>query len=197
MLAQPQGRRGEMKKLWWMALLILVVPVAAAAQPARGGPAEANPVSTAVRRILAHESKNLIASFEEMPAEKFNFRPTPAQMTFGHLAMHIAGANYYLCSKVTGEAAPHAAKVTEHSPKSELVAAVKGSFDFCASALEHVDDSHLSDMVPFFGGGQVTRAMGLIAITDDLADHYAMAAMYLRLNGLLPPTAQPHGKGKE
>jgi DinB superfamily len=186
-----------MKKVWWMALLILLVPVVAAAQPARGVPAEANPVSTAVRNILAYQSKNLIASIEEMPAEKFNFRPTPAQMTFGHLAMHITGSNYYLCSKVSGEAAPPAPKLTEHSPKSELVAAVKGSFDFCASALERVDDSHLTDMVPFFGGRQVTRAMGLISINVDLADHYAMAAIYLRLNGLLPPTAQAHGKGKE
>jgi uncharacterized damage-inducible protein DinB len=183
-----------MKKLWWMALLILLVPVAAAAQQK---PAETNPVSTAVRNILARESKNLIAAIEEMPAEKFNFRPTPAQMTFGHLAVHIAGSNYFLCSKVSGQAAPHAEKVTENSSKSELVAAVKGSFRFCAAALEHVDDSHLSDMVPFFGGSEVTRAMGMIAITDDLADHYSMAAMYLRLNGLLPPTAQPRAKAKE
>ena len=35
------------------------------------------------------------------------------------------------------------------------------------------------------------RAFALIALTNDWADHYSSAAMYLRLNGLLPPTAQP------
>lgn len=184
-----------MKKLWWMMFLALFVPVAVAAQQKPA--AEANPVSTAVRNILAHESQNLIAAIEEMPAEKFNFRPTPAQMTFGHLAVNITGSNYFLCSKVSGQAPPNAEKVTEDSPKPELVAAIKGSFHFCSTALEHVDDSHLADMVPFFGGREVTRAMGMIAIAEDLTDHYAMAAMYLRLNGLLPPTAQPRGKEKE
>jgi uncharacterized damage-inducible protein DinB len=186
-----------MKKLWWMAFVILLAPAAAAAQAAHGGPAEANPVSSAVRSIVAREAKNLIAAFEEMPAEKYNFHPTPQQMTFGHLAMHITGSNYYLCSKVSGQAAPQAAKVTEDSPKPELVAAVKASFAFCETALAKVDDSGLSARMPFFGGREVTRAMGLIAIPEDLADHYAMAAMYLRLNGLLPPTAQPRAKAKE
>jgi hypothetical protein len=31
----------------------------------------------------------------------------------------------------------------------------------------------------------------MIVLTDDFADHYSSAATYLRLNGLLPPTAQP------
>jgi hypothetical protein len=30
----------------------------------------------------------------------------------------------------------------------------------------------------------------LIALTNDWADHYSAAAMYLGLNGLLPPTAK-------
>jgi hypothetical protein len=39
----------------------------------------------------------------------------------------------------------------------------------------------------------LTRASAMIALTNDFADHYSAAAMYLRLNGLLPPTAQqPH-----
>jgi hypothetical protein len=31
----------------------------------------------------------------------------------------------------------------------------------------------------------------MISITDDWADHYSTQAAYLRLNGILPPTAQP------
>jgi hypothetical protein len=31
----------------------------------------------------------------------------------------------------------------------------------------------------------------MMFLTADLADHYSTAGMYLRLNGLLPPTAQP------
>jgi hypothetical protein len=34
-----------------------------------------------------------------------------------------------------------------------------------------------------------TRAFALIAFTNDWADHHGSAAMYLRSNGMLPPTA--------
>jgi hypothetical protein len=31
----------------------------------------------------------------------------------------------------------------------------------------------------------------MLSLSNDWADHYSAAAIYLRLNGLLPPTAQP------
>jgi hypothetical protein len=36
----------------------------------------------------------------------------------------------------------------------------------------------------------VTKARAAIALAQDWADHYAQSAMYLRLNGILPPTAR-------
>jgi hypothetical protein len=44
--------------------------------------------------------------------------------------------------------------------------------------------------VPGFGGRQVSRISAALEVTNDLVDHYASLAFYLRLNGLLPPTAQ-------
>jgi hypothetical protein len=40
-----------------------------------------------------------------------------------------------------------------------------------------------------WGGRKAPRDFALIALTNDWADHYS-AATYLRLNGLLPPTAK-------
>jgi len=45
--------------------------------------------------------------------------------------------------------------------------------------------------VELFGGHQFPRAMGALGLASTWADHYAAAAMYLRLNGILPPSAQP------
>jgi hypothetical protein len=69
--------------------------------------------------------------------------------------------------------------------------ALKASFEFCNTALAKVDDSNLSDGVELFGGHKGTRAFALIAFTNDWVDHHSSAAMYLRSNGMLPPTAQP------
>lgn len=41
-----------------------------------------------------------------------------------------------------------------------------------------------------FGGKQVTRAWISLILAGTWADHYAETAMYLRLKGLLPPTAK-------
>jgi hypothetical protein len=151
-----------------------------------------NPVTSVAKQILPRQQKNLVAAAEEMPADKFGYKPTEQQITFGHLILHIIESNNYLCSHI-GELPEVKAPVPlkESDGKDKLVAALKASFDFCTTALGKVDDSKLGDEVELFGGRKGSRAFALIALTNDWADHYSSAAMYLRLNGLLPPTAQP------
>lgn len=152
---------------------------------------ETNPVSNAVRSSVERASKNMVAAADEMPADKFGFHPTPAQMSFGKLVTHMIGANYGLCSKIAGTAAPAEEKPSETDAKEKLVSSLKASFDFCTLNLAKVDDSNLGEQLTVFGGRKMSRAAAMIALTNDFADHYSMAAIYLRLNGLFPPTAQP------
>ena len=151
-----------------------------------------NPVTSVAREILPRQQKNLVAAVEEMPADKFGYKPTEQQMTFGHLVLHIIESNNYLCSRISDAPEVKAAvPLKESDGKEKLVAALKASFESCSTALGKVDDSKLGDEVELFGGRKGPRAFALIALTNDWADHYSSAAMYLRLNGLLPPTAQP------
>jgi hypothetical protein len=149
-----------------------------------------NPVTSVVNEILPRQARNLQGAVETMPADKFDFRPTPQQMTFGHLVAHVIDSNNYLCAKAVDVPQPKTGALNE-TDKNALVTALKASFDFCTTNLAKVDDSKLGDTIEAFGGRQVPRAWALIALTNDWADHYAAAATYLRLNGLLPPTAQP------
>jgi DinB superfamily len=149
-----------------------------------------NPVSSVIKEILPRQQKNIIAAVESMPADKFNYKPTPDQMTFGHLVVHIVESNNYLCGKAADTAAPKVQEVKESDSKEKLVAALKASFDFCSSALAKADDSKLGDNIEVFGGRQAPRAFAFIALASGWADHYSAAAQYLRLNGILPPTAK-------
>lgn len=153
---------------------------------------EKNPVTSVVKEILPRQQKNLIGAAEAMPADKYSYKPTEQQMTYAHLILHVIESNNLLCSKVsdTPEPKPPVA-LKETDGKDKLVTALKASFDFCSTALAKVDDSKLSDEIELFGGRKGSRAFGLIAVTSGWADHYSSAAMYLRLNGILPPTAQP------
>ncbi|MDP9339806.1 MAG: DinB family protein [Acidobacteriota bacterium] len=176
--------------------MMLALRVNAKAQEAK--PAEApastapvaNPVSSTVKQQLTRYTKIMVAAAEAMPAEKYNFKPTPEMNTFAHLTMHIAQGNTGLCSKISGTAAPETAKLSETDPKDKLVAGLKASFDFCATALANVDDSKLSDPMTLFGSFPSSRAGALIALSDGFSDHYGAQAIYLRLNGILPPTAK-------
>jgi len=168
-----------------LCVMLLFAATAALAQ-------EKSPVTSVVKEILPRQEKNLVAAAEAMPADKFNYKPTEQQMTFAHLVLHIMGANDHLCSTIGGVAEPKPpVAVKESDGKDKLVTALKASFEFCTTALDKVDDSKLGDQVELFGGRKGPRAFALIALTNDWADHYSAAAMYLRLNGILPPTAQP------
>lgn len=149
-----------------------------------------DPVSTALRDILPGRQKNTVAAVEAMPAEKFSYKPSAEQMTFGHLVVHMAETNYLLCGKAAAVPAPKVEEAKDTDSKDKLIVALKASFDFCSDALAKMDDSKLAETTEGFGGKQVTRAWLSLILAGAWADHYAEAAMYLRLNGVLPPTAK-------
>ena len=180
-----------MKGIYLGVLVVAFMPIVAEAQQNPTQSPETNPVSNAVRRSLERASKNLTAAAEAMPADKYGYKPTPEQMTFGHLVLHVVGTNNFLCSKISGSAAPEADKVSDTDGKDKLVAALKASFDYCTQALAKLDDSNLGEQLPFFGGNNASRAGEMMTLASSFADHYGTAAMYLRLNGVTPPTAQP------
>jgi hypothetical protein len=176
-----------MKRILVISALLLI----AASAPAQTAPAPTkNPVSTALRDILAGREKSTVAAVEAMPGDKFNYKPTADQMTFGHLVVHIAETNDLLCSKAAAVPAPKVDEVKETDSKDKLVAALKASFDFCSDALAKMDDSRLAETTEIFPGRQGSRAWASMILAGAWADHYAEAAMYLRLNGVLPPTAK-------
>ncbi len=177
-----------MKRAGWGVLLLLLAGLTLRSQESAAP--VANPVSSTVKSQLTRFSKTMVAAAESMPADKYGFKPTPEMNSFGHLVMHIAQSNFLLCSKISGTAAPDS-KLADSDGKDKLVAGVKASFEFCSTALANVDDSKLSDPMVLFGNRPASRAAALIALSDGWNDHYGAEAIYLRLNGILPPTAQP------
>ena len=147
------------------------------------------PLADALRSDLQRSEKNFVAAVDLMPADKFGFKPTPAQQSFGHLVTHAIMANNYMCGLVSGKQAAKGPALTETSPKADLMASLKASYSFCDSALASLNDSDLSAQLPYFGGRKISRAGAVMDLASDWTDHYTQAAMYLRATGILPPTA--------
>jgi len=161
----------------------------ATATPQAAAPVK-DPVAASLRMLLPRSRNNILGAITAMPADKFNYKPTADQMTFAHLVVHIIGSNNSMCAKAADIAAPKVEEAKETDAKEKLLAAATASFDFCGEALGKMDDSKLGDSVELFGGRQFPRAMAALGLASGWADHYAAAAMYLRLNGILPPSAQ-------
>jgi uncharacterized damage-inducible protein DinB len=180
----PKGESSMLARTFCNALAALtLIPAIAVSQTS-------NPVSDAFRDNARTAGKNLIAAAEEFPADKFGFKPTPAQMSFGEIVVHLSQGNDYLCGDIGGAKAPTRTKVAPTDSKDALIARLRETFAFCDQALAAVSDANLAEELPFFGGRKMSRAAVMTLTTGDWADHYSQSAIYLRLNGLLPPTAK-------
>ncbi|HJP84965.1 MAG TPA: DinB family protein [Gemmatimonadaceae bacterium] len=162
--------------------LALLPRLSAAQQP--------NPVAEAFRDYARSSAKNLIAAAEAFPADKYSYKPTAAQMSVGDIVVHLAQGNDYLCGTIGGMKAPDRTKIAATDSKEALIARLRETFAFCDQALGSLTDAGLGEELPFFGGRKMTRAAVMTLTTGDWADHYSQYANYLRLNGLMPPTAR-------
>ena len=170
-----------------IAIVLLAAVTSGLSQEKTFSASASSPVVSAVRQMEERYAKNLIGAADEMPADKYSYRPTAEQMTYAHLMMHVAQANNGLCAAFAGET--REVKLSEGDSKDTLASAVKESFTYCTQVLAKADDSNLGQAVSFAGGQTSTRAATLVRLAAGWADHYSAAAMYLRLNNLLPPSA--------
>jgi uncharacterized damage-inducible protein DinB len=181
-------------------MLALTVPVSLVAQQPSATP-PANPITTSFRgRIMAFH-RNLAQAFDSIPESKFSYKPTPAQQTIGYIAQHLASDNTFFCNLFGDMKATLAAEDTTTADsvkagwsKEKLVTKLKASITFCQNAFAQLDDAKLADQVTMTFRGQsrnVSRSAMVLGHALDMADHYSQLANYMRLNGILPPTALP------
>ena len=128
----------------------------------------------------------LVAAFDSIPAARYNYRPMPTQQTIGYIAQHLEDANYALCERLGDLKHQRTAKdsladtIKARWPKDTLVARLEASLRFCDDAMERVPRLDSPAL-----------ASTLLAIETDLAEHYSQLAVYMRLLGMVPPSALP------
>jgi hypothetical protein len=151
-----------------------------------------DPLTTSAQRYFTSVRRNLEASADAMPAEKFSYRLTAGQMTFADWLNHATQRNYSDCAILKGEsvpaAGPQAAALKE---KAEVSQALKESFAYCADALKTMDD-HKAVSSP-----EVANAFLHIVVHNN--EIYGNIVGYMRSSGIVPPSTAARGnqKGKK
>jgi|SRR5579864_2305482 len=156
-----------------------------------------------VTDILDHTISNLEEEFvpaaEAMPADKFDFAPTNGEFkgarTFGQQIKHVAAVNYELGAAIlqekppgdlNGEAGP--ASITS---KADVMKYLKDSFTYVHQAVRTINEQNEVETVKSpFGEGRVSRLGLACSVSWHGYDHYGQMAVYLRMNGIIPPASR-------
>jgi hypothetical protein len=135
---------------------------------------------------------NFIRAAEKMPETKYGFQPSPDVRTFAALVAHVADDQYNLCAPAKGETRKVAYTAIESSlySKADLIPALKQAFAYCDGAYEVLTDAAAAVMVTMGGKGSRARFGMLNWNLWHTWEHYGNVVVYLRMNGLVPPTSE-------
>jgi len=136
----------------------------------------------------ASQKDTIVKIANAMPEDKFGFKATPAQRSFGEQVLHIAQVNVMLLGALGGKT-PAPMINMKATGKAEIVKAVADSFDYGTAVVKEFDNKTIQDTVqaPFMGPS--TRARIVFFLNAHSQDIYGQMAVYLRLNGVVPPAS--------
>ena len=127
-----------------------------------------------------------------MPAELYNFKPNPDEMTFGEQIIHIAAANIFRFQQISGAKPPFAFDLANLPPADKPTATklLEQSFDYVLAVLPSITAEQLQRTwhVPSWKGRTDPdgRAMVLNMFVHT-AHHRAQCEVYMRVKGIKPP----------
>ncbi len=191
----------------WSVIGLLTIAVASASGQARDykdtytSSEAGKPMAPAkaLDAMLSQFETQVLGVAQAMPAEKYSFAPTaetfapgsPAKYatvrTFAGELTHIASANYFFYSAVSGAAPPAAAKqVRDLKTKDEILAALKQSFAYAHAQIMTITPENAFNGIKGADGFHTPATVAAFAVAHGY-DHYGQMVEYLRMNGVVPP----------
>jgi uncharacterized damage-inducible protein DinB len=147
------------------------------------------------------QQETMMKIADAMPDDKFGFKATPPQRSYGDQILHVAGANVMLMKFLGAKAAAPAitdADLTtfglKATSKADYLQALKRSYEYGDAALHELSDDALTQTItgPRWMG-EVTRAKMVYYTMGHALDIYGQMVVYLRLNGIVPPASRRGG----
>jgi uncharacterized damage-inducible protein DinB len=166
--------------LVFCAVVIVAVPHPVSAQTA--APSLAKELVATWQRAATE----IIDVAEVMPAEKYGYKPTPEISSFGDQLVHVAGITQRFIDSAKGTKTDAAHK---SMTKPEVIALLKSTFQTGQEMVASLTDAQLLEPVKFpFGDRTVTRATFWQGPLYQIRNHHGQLVVYLRMNGIVPPT---------
>jgi len=167
--------------------------VAVAQQPA-GAAVAADAPTTGYRAEFLRELADLETKYvrlaEQMPADKYTWRPAEGVRSVGEVFLHVAQANFGLTRRIgTPAPAGFTPQGFEKSTtdKAKIVEQLKVSFAHMRDAATKASDADADKTMPWFGGSTITQRAFLVFVVRHAGEHLGQSIAYARVNGIVPP----------
>jgi uncharacterized damage-inducible protein DinB len=174
-------------KVLTCAYVAFLVVVAAVVPSSLRAQAPAPSLAKEIAASFQRASTDILDVAEAMPAEKYGYKPTPEISSFGEQLVHVAGITqrFIDTAKGTKTEAPHHAATT----KPEIMELLKKTFQNAQDMINPLTDAQLLEPMKFpFGDRTVTRATFWQGPLYQIRNHHGQLVVYLRMNGIVPPT---------
>lgn len=137
--------------------------------------------------------RKLIAIAEDLPEDKYDYKPNPDSRSFVQMLLHVSASMYYFTDPVLGQKVRYAddPKRDNLQTKAQIVAFVKKAVQDGADVIKAKGDAGMSTAV-FAGGPRLSRIDELAyGLTEHSGEHYGALVVYYRANGMVPPESRP------
>jgi uncharacterized damage-inducible protein DinB len=144
-------------------------------------------------RDWTSQRETLLKIAAAMPTERFDFRPTSPQRTWGEQLLHIAEANVNQMGRLGSKTVRPRIDMKLASP-ADILKALADSFDYGSAVLKEQTAATLLEQAEStrFDGfmGPSARIRVVYYVIGHTWDIYGQMVVYLRLNGITPPASQ-------
>ncbi len=123
---------------------------------------------------------------ELMPADAYDYRPTPEVDSFREQLLHSVSNMVWLSTSYLGGEGWAVDLKREDYTKAEVLDILRTAFDYSTRMVEALDAPQLAESVDFFAGPMNKRQI-LQLMNDHLTHHRRQAIQYLRQKGIKPP----------
>ena len=177
-----------------LAVVFAVAPVVAQndAKP-KEPPKPAFGPSAAVLDQWNDIGRKLIAIAEDLPEDKYDYKPNPDSRSFVQALLHVSASMYYFTDPVLGQKVRYGddPKRDDLKTKTQIVAFVKKAVQDGADVIKAKGDAGMSTAVNA-GGPRLYRVDELAyGLCEHSGEHYGQLVVYYRANGMVPPESRP------
>jgi len=167
------------------ATALLATGACMAQAPATATPGPAGEVLASYSRL----KPNVLKAAGEMPEADFQFKPTADIRTYARIVNHITEAQFHTCTAPNGTTFDPKLVPGDMVDKATILAGLQASFDECDKAYGALTDATIAEILSVGRAKRSRIGLAWGNVSHD-NEQYAELSTYLRLKGLVPPTAE-------